>query len=137
MTMRYDEKQRFSDRLNQALDEAGVPPKGKGRQQIAGRMFGVSQRGARKWLEAEAIPDTHKLPAIAAKLGIRAEWLLSGTGPMRDPFTNLAPETIALAQIIAKVPIEKVRAALVLLGVDVDLPPVRQVLEDKAKYDKR
>lgn len=43
-------------------------------------MFGVSQKGARKWLEAEAIPDTKRIPQIADRLGVTAEWLLTGRG---------------------------------------------------------
>lgn len=73
----------FSQRLNIALDVAGVPPKGSGRQIVVAKMFGVSQKGARKWLEGEAIPNTKRLPEIARKLGVRGEWLLTGQGPMR------------------------------------------------------
>ena len=44
-------------------------------------MFGVSQKGARKWLEGEAIPATARLGGIATKLSVNFEWLMSGTGP--------------------------------------------------------
>lgn len=74
-------KQSFSNRLNAILDAAGIPPKGKGRQKIVGDMFGVTQKGARKWLEGEAIPAFETLTAIARKFeatGVTAEWLLTG-----------------------------------------------------------
>lgn len=79
-----DTKTSFSQRLNVALDEAGVPPKGSGRQIAVAKMFGVSQKGARKWLEGEAIPDTKRLPEIARKLGVQGEWLLTGQGARRN-----------------------------------------------------
>lgn len=77
-----DPKQEFSDRLNRALDRIGVPPKGKGRQVELAKMFSVSQKGARKWLEGESIPDTKRLPEMTARLNVNGEWLLTGHGPM-------------------------------------------------------
>lgn len=81
-----DKKQEFSDRLNHVLDLAGIPPKGKGRQGVLSKMFGVSDKGARKWIEGEAIPSVaRKLPEIVEKLrsmgvkGVTIEWLLSGS----------------------------------------------------------
>ena len=73
------------------MDRAGVPPKGKGRQVIVGKMFGVSQKGARKWLEGEAIPDTKRIPEIAKKLGVRGEWLLTGMGSMTVDYRTQKP----------------------------------------------
>ena len=76
-----DEKQAFSDRFNAILDKAGIPQKGKGRQGIVAKMFGVSDKGARKWIEGESIPQTTKLPSIIEKFkdtGVTAEWLLTG-----------------------------------------------------------
>ncbi len=78
------ERKQFAARLNLALDEFGVPPKGKGRQTVVAKMFDVSQKGARKWLEGEGMPDTTKIPEIARRLGVRADWLLTGQGPMRE-----------------------------------------------------
>jgi transcriptional regulator with XRE-family HTH domain len=85
-----DERQAFSARLNAALDAADVPPKFQGRQKAVAKRFGVSQKGARKWLEGEAIPETKRLPQIAADLGVSVEWLLMGgetatSLPGRDP----------------------------------------------------
>jgi len=79
------EKAAFSARLNQVLDEAGIAPKGQGRQIQVARMFGVSQKGARKWLEGEAIPTTARLTLVTAQLHVSIEWLLTGRGPMRPP----------------------------------------------------
>lgn len=70
----------FSERLNEALDDINVPPKGFGRQNVVANLFGVSQKGARRWLEAEALPDTGRIPVIAHKLKVSVEWLMSGIG---------------------------------------------------------
>lgn len=80
-----DEKQAFARRLNLALDAHNVVPKHKGRQEVVGEMFDVSQKGARKWLEGESIPMTKRIAIIAKELNVRGEWLLTGMGPMRPP----------------------------------------------------
>lgn len=87
-----DGKAAFAARLNEALDDIGIPPKNSGRQQKAAELFGLTQKGARKWLEAESIPVTHKVPDIVARINkvdktlapLRAEWLLFGVGPKRE-----------------------------------------------------
>ncbi len=81
----------FARRLNLALDEAGFLPLHMGRQVEAGKLFGVSQAGVRKWLTGEAMPEIDRLPNILAQLNgldkklqpLRLEWLAFGTGPMR------------------------------------------------------
>lgn len=55
-------------------------------------MFGVSQKGARKWLEAESIPDTKRIPQMAARLGVSAEWLLTGREPLNPAATLPGPK---------------------------------------------
>ncbi len=72
----------FSKRLNHALDLYGVPPKGKGRQITVGKIFGVSQKAANKWLEGISLPNTMRIAVIAEKLGVNVEWLTYGTGPI-------------------------------------------------------
>lgn len=78
VVIRWDgERLAFAKRLNLACDRAGIPAKGSGRQKVLGELFGVSQNGARKWLEGEAIPNTKRLPAMARMLGVTTEWLLT------------------------------------------------------------
>lgn len=81
VTNKDRELQAFAGRLNEALDEQGIPPKGKGRQGIVGKMFGVSQKGARKWLEGESFPDTDRFASMAAQLNRNTEYLFFGRGP--------------------------------------------------------
>jgi transcriptional regulator with XRE-family HTH domain len=79
-------RREFSERLNEALDDMGVPTKDLGRQTTAARLFGVSQKGVRKWLEGEGLPHTKRISKIANKVNVRQEWLLFGLGPKQiDP----------------------------------------------------
>ena len=77
------EKHAFSLRFNELCDEAGIPPKGKNRQSIVGDLFGISQKGARKWLEGESIPAYEKLLEICDKWDVNIEWLYRGVGKKR------------------------------------------------------
>lgn len=45
-------------------------------------MFGVSQKGASKWLEGLSFPDTKRIAAIAARLQVNVEWLMAGKEPI-------------------------------------------------------
>lgn len=78
-----DRYKEFSQRLNAALDHINFPPKGKNRQQKLGDLFNVGQKGARKWLESEAIPKQVRHQEIIEKLNesgaeITGEWLFYG-----------------------------------------------------------
>ena len=75
-----NEKEKFASRLNEALDDAGVPQKGMGRQSALVRMLGVSHRVAKKWLSGDEFPPTSKMVKIASKLDVRSNWLFSGQG---------------------------------------------------------
>ena len=96
-----DGKVLFSRRLNQALDNAGVPPKNFGRQTTVAKMFGVTQKAARKWLEGEGMPATKRIGEIAERLGVYGEWLLSGQGPMNAEVSNVEP----VHDVIRRVPL--------------------------------
>ena len=75
-----DEKLAFAKRLNEALDDAKFAAKHDGRQTKLGQEMGVSQKGARKWLEGEAIPETGRLIEIAKRFNVAFEWLATGRG---------------------------------------------------------
>lgn len=78
----HDERELFAARLNKALDHFGIPQKGHGRQTEAAKLFGVTQKGARKWLEGESMPALKRVPQMARRIGVRADWLLTGDGQM-------------------------------------------------------
>ena len=75
---------KFSERLNTALDDAGVPKKGMGRQSSLVRMLGISHRVAKKWLDGSEFPPTSKMVKLSTLLDVRSNWLFSGQGLMRS-----------------------------------------------------
>ena len=84
------DKEGFSERLNQVMDTAGIPKKGEARQKIIGKLFGVTDKGAWKWLNGESIPRYEKLKEINEyfkSTGVTLEWLLSGN-PELSPFKH-------------------------------------------------
>jgi hypothetical protein len=77
----------FSERFNEALDMAGAPPKYRGRQLAVAKLFQISNRGAKKWMEGESMPALWRIPIIAKTLQVHVEWLLDGKGQKRTvPF---------------------------------------------------
>lgn len=82
-----DEKAEFSKRFNMVLDYLDIAPKQKCRQVVVAKMFSVSQKGARKWLEGEAIPESKRIPEFIERLKsarITGEWLFHGN-PLYAP----------------------------------------------------
>jgi phage repressor protein C with HTH and peptisase S24 domain len=73
-------RREFSKRLNEALDAIGFPPKGKGRQLALGRAMKISQKGARKWLEGEALPTEANRRKLVDLCKANYEWLFAGRG---------------------------------------------------------
>lgn len=73
-------KEDFSKRLHTAMDNAGYPVRGRAR--VLSKQFSISDKGAGKWLNADAIPETSKIPLIAGFLKVNSEWLISGVGQM-------------------------------------------------------
>jgi phage repressor protein C with HTH and peptisase S24 domain len=72
----------FSSRFNDVLDQLNVPQLGDGRQRVVGEMFKVSQVTARNWLDAQSYPGLEQIDNIARRLNVRADWLISGEGPI-------------------------------------------------------
>lgn len=70
-------KEEFAKRINQAMEAKNYPIRGRAR--ILSKEFGISDKGAGKWLKGEAIPETAKIPLLADFLGVSAEWLLNGS----------------------------------------------------------
>lgn len=71
----------FAARLNELLDERGLPRKGDGRQTTLARIVDVGQKGVRKWLEGEGLPTLENTIKLAKYFSVHTEWLLSGRGP--------------------------------------------------------
>ncbi|ENW05266.1 LexA family protein [Acinetobacter beijerinckii] len=87
MTVHTDKvKEEFSKRLHTAMDAAGYPVRGRAR--VLSQKFSISDKGAGKWLNADAIPETSKIPLLANFLKVNSEWLISGSGEMALSFNS-------------------------------------------------
>lgn len=73
----------FARRLNEICDDLEVPPKHHARQIVVGKRFGVSPRGAAKWLEGESTPSYERCVEIAEWGEVSFEWLMTGRGAKR------------------------------------------------------
>jgi transcriptional regulator with XRE-family HTH domain len=82
------EKQRFSSRLNDALDNIQFPKLGAGRQARLAEMMEAAPQAAGQWLKGEAFPPTSVLVKLAQLTKTRSNWLLSGTGTAYDKGEN-------------------------------------------------
>ncbi|MDV7458263.1 hypothetical protein R4643_12315 [Acinetobacter baumannii] len=87
MTLQTDKvKEEFAKRLHIAMDKKGYPIRGRAR--ILSNEFKISDKGASKWLNGEAIPETSKIPLLAAFLSVNTEWLLSGVDDQNNLKTS-------------------------------------------------
>ena len=74
------ETSRFSDRLNDALDNIFFPKLGGGRQSRQSELLEVSSSEVGKWLKGESFPATSALVKLSELTKARSNWLLSGQG---------------------------------------------------------
>lgn len=82
--MKFDkdiQRQAFAKRLMEAADAAGMS--GYGMYSTFARHFKMSPTGVRKWFQADAVPY-EKMDELASFLSVRAEWLRSGKGAMKE-----------------------------------------------------
>lgn len=80
MTPAEIERHDFARRLNEVLDDASYPAKHDGRQLQLGRDWDVTDKGARKWIEGESIPEIRRLILMAKRYHVSLEWLATGRG---------------------------------------------------------
>lgn len=71
----------FSRRMHEICDDMKLPK--HGRQSELGKIFGISQKGARKWLEAESFPAWENVIRITEWANVTVDWLMSGRGTKR------------------------------------------------------
>ncbi|MCB1776532.1 MAG: helix-turn-helix transcriptional regulator [Candidatus Competibacteraceae bacterium] len=70
----------FPERLKAACRDAGLPVT----QPALARAFGLSTTTIWHYLHGEKLPSMDTAIAIAGKLGVCVEWLLTGNGPQRS-----------------------------------------------------
>ena len=69
---------KLHERIAAARARAGVD-----RKTIADH-FSITPQAVGQWETGKAAPSVDRLPRIAKLLGVRLDWLMSGTGPMRE-----------------------------------------------------
>jgi len=97
-------KRAFASRLNAICDDKRVPPKGQNRQAEVARIFGVSQKGARKWLEGEGLPTLERAIEMALWADVSVEWLLTGRGERHAPASALDNYSQTMLAVMEKLP---------------------------------
>lgn len=110
----------FSKRFNELLDARDFAPKGHGRQVQLAEMFGLTQKGVRKWVEGEGMPKTTQMMRIARDFQCNFEWLSLGSGP-RDATQGSHGPHAELVRRIEAAPPETVRLIEIALMPDTDL----------------
>ncbi len=75
-----NEKQKFAERLHEALDDMNYPRMGHGRQSALSKELKLSPQLIGKWLKGEEYPKTSQLVKVSQFLNVRSNWLLSGVG---------------------------------------------------------
>lgn len=70
----------FPERLREACEEAGLAVT----QPALARAFDLSTTTIWHYLNGEKLPSMGRAVAIASKLGVCVEWLLTGNGPKRQ-----------------------------------------------------
>ncbi|WP_155237091.1 LexA family protein [Acinetobacter haemolyticus] len=88
----------FAKRLNQALDEAGIPQHGK--STILAKEIGVGVKAANKWINGETLPTVEKIVDIALFLKKSVSWLITGIDDDNDsrPDKEIAISRLAMAR---------------------------------------
>ncbi len=74
------EVEKFSDRLNMMLNDVGLPRMGQGRQTALADELHVSPEEVSQWLKGESFPRTSTLVKLSQFLGVRSNWLMTGSG---------------------------------------------------------
>lgn len=76
-----DELAAFSTRMHEICEDMKLPV--HGRQTALAKIFELSQKGTRKWLEGESWPRWEHVIRISEWANVTIEWLMSGRGAKR------------------------------------------------------
>jgi len=91
------EVEKFSDRLNIMLNDVGLPRMGQGRQTALADELRVSPEEVSQWLKGESFPRTSILVKLSQFLGVRSNWLMTGSGKRkRSEYGNGDGDTIEM-----------------------------------------
>jgi SOS-response transcriptional repressor LexA len=99
MTTTTEQKLIYAKRFNTALDLYGVPQKNQGRSLIVAEMFGLTQRGAARWVNGEVLPPKARRKDIATRMKVNFDWLEFGHG---EPRTSTGDNNLKQFPIITQ-----------------------------------
>lgn len=109
MIDKQEMRSKFSSRLHEALDEAGIRKHGRGSDILKmlskNKVFKTAQ-AVSKWLNGGAIPESDSMVILSEWLQVRREWLEYGIIP-KKPFDSLNPTEPSndCHRLMGKVPI--------------------------------
>ena len=83
-----NEKNRFSERLNDALDNVHFPRLGGGRKSRLAKLLDRPSIEVNHWLKGQSFPPTSVLIKLSDLTKARSNWLLSGSGEAYEPDEN-------------------------------------------------
>ena len=83
-----NEKLRFAERLNDALDNVKFPRLGAGRKSRLAKVLEKPPVDVNRWLKGQAFPPTSVLIKLSDLTQTRSNWLLSGNGEAYPPGIN-------------------------------------------------
>lgn len=87
----------FSERLHEALDDAGVRTRGRGvdiHRRLKSMGVDKTTQAISKWLNGEAMAEADSMAALSTWLNVRREWLEYGVLPKQD-MSGRAPHILA------------------------------------------
>ncbi|MBP5124005.1 LexA family protein [Pseudomonas protegens] len=87
MIDKYTPREKFSQRLHEALDNACIRKHGRGADiltKLRSHRIEKTPQAVSKWLNGGAVPEIDSLSVMAEWLGVRREWLEYGILPMKE-----------------------------------------------------
>lgn len=98
------------------------------------RLLKIRPQSVQRWESGGAGPQRKRLEAMADVLDVSISWLTTGVGHMQSGKSGeqllrelkLPHDIIQLATLLRELPAEKVRAALVLLGIESETQTVKK-----------
>ena len=125
-----DELSSFSHRVNEICSDMKLPE--RGRQGALAKLFGVTQKGARRWLVGEGYPEMQMCVRLAKWAGVQLEWLLTGRGPKYE--SSMASDRLWVLEALDDMDIERAQATLDFYGYQLQNSSKIIASEKTARY---
>jgi SOS-response transcriptional repressor LexA len=97
----------FSERLHEALDDAGIRSRGRGvdiHRQLKSLGVEKTTQAISKWLNGEAMAEADSMAALCSWLKVRREWLEYGVLPKSQESSNIYPRRAGHENNVSSIP---------------------------------